>query len=87
MSLSFHPEAEKEFNGAIDYYEGIDQGLGYDFGIEVLSAIKRAVDFPRAWSVLGGDVGVRRSLCAGGAPSAAQVTSIGGRGKMVIGDT
>jgi len=47
-------------NEAIDYYEGIDSGLGYDFAMEVLSAIERAVDFPRLWSVLEGDV--RRSL-------------------------
>ena len=41
MSFAFHPEAEKEFNEAIDYYEDIELGLGYDFALEVLSAIKR----------------------------------------------
>ena len=60
MSFSFHPEAEKEFNEAIDYYEDIEPGLGYDFALEVYSAIKRSVDFPKAWVVLDGDV--RRSL-------------------------
>ena len=60
MSFSFHPEAEKEFNEAIDYYEDIELGLGYDFALEVLSAIKRSVDFAKAWAVLDGDV--RRSL-------------------------
>ncbi len=34
MSFAFHPEAEIEFNGAIDYYERIELGLGYDFAIE-----------------------------------------------------
>jgi len=30
MSFSFHPDAEKEFNQAIDYYESLQHGLGYD---------------------------------------------------------
>jgi plasmid stabilization system protein ParE len=60
MSFSFHPEAEKEFNDAIEYYEDLEPGLGYDFALEVHSAIKRSVDFPKAWAGLDGDV--RRSL-------------------------
>jgi len=60
MSFSFHPEAEEEFNEAIEYYEGIASGLGYDFALEVHSAIKRSVGFPKAWPVLEGDI--RRSL-------------------------
>lgn len=60
MSFSFHPEAEKEFNKAIDYYEDIEPGLGYDFALEVNSSINRSVDFPKAWAILEGDV--RRSL-------------------------
>ncbi|WP_295405224.1 type II toxin-antitoxin system RelE/ParE family toxin [uncultured Thiocystis sp.] len=47
MSFSFHPEAEKELNAAIDYYEEIEPGLGYDFALEVHAAIKRAVYFAR----------------------------------------
>ena len=60
MSFSFHPEAEKELNEAIDYYADIEQGLGYDFALEVHSTISRIVDFPNAWGILEGDV--RRSL-------------------------
>lgn len=60
MNFSFHPEAEQEFNSAIDYYEQIDPGLGYDFAFELQSVIQRAVYFPKAWSVLDDDV--RRSL-------------------------
>jgi plasmid stabilization system protein ParE len=60
MSFSFHPEAEDEFNKAIDYYEDIEPGLGYDFALEVYTTIKRSVEFPKAWAVLDGDV--RRSL-------------------------
>jgi len=60
MSFFFHPEAEKELTEAIDYYEDIEPGLGYDFALEVYSAIRRSVDYPKAWAVLDGDV--RRSL-------------------------
>jgi len=60
MSFSFHPEAEEEFNIAIEYYENIEPGLGYDFALEVFLTIQRSVEFPKAWTVLEGDV--RRSL-------------------------
>ncbi|WP_319560142.1 hypothetical protein [Marispirochaeta sp.] len=36
MNFYFHPEAENEFTEAIDYYEEIETGLGYDFAGEVL---------------------------------------------------
>ena len=52
MSFSFHPEAEEEFNQAVDYYQDIEPGLGHDFALEVLSAIRRAVEYPRAWALL-----------------------------------
>jgi hypothetical protein len=39
MRYVFHPEAEVEFFAAIDYYEDREQGLGYDFAIEVHSTI------------------------------------------------
>jgi plasmid stabilization system protein ParE len=60
MSYRFHPEAEVELNLSIDYYESIEPGLGYDFAIEVYDTIARIVEFPKAWTVLDGDV--RRSL-------------------------
>ena len=60
MSFSFHPKAEEEFNKAIDYYEDIELGLGYDFALEVYSTIERSVEFPKAWLVLEGEI--RRSL-------------------------
>ena len=40
MNFSFHPDAEAEFFEAIDYYESCEQGLGYDFSIEVHSTIQ-----------------------------------------------
>ena len=60
MSFSFHPEADEEFNKAIDYYEDIEPGLGYDFAQEVYSTIKRSVEFPKAWPALEDEI--RRSL-------------------------
>lgn len=60
MTFSFHPEAEVEFNKAIDYYEGIEPGLGLDFVIEVHLAIQRSVAFPKAWPVIDGEI--RRAL-------------------------
>ena len=60
MSFSFHPDAEKEFNDAIDYYEGLEPGLGYDFALEINSAVKRSITFPKAWLEI--EEGIRRSL-------------------------
>ena len=60
MSFSFHPEAEIEFNQAIDYYEDCRNGLGYEFSIEVLYAIERAVSYPKTWFLIQGKI--RRSL-------------------------
>ncbi len=60
MSFSFHPEAEEEFNKAIEYYEEVEPGLGYDFALEIYSTIQRSVEFPKAWSVIEGEI--RRSL-------------------------
>ncbi len=56
MSFQFHPEAEIEFNEAIDYYERIETGLGYDFAMEVYKTIQRIVIFPKAWSVIEADI-------------------------------
>lgn len=53
MSFSFHPEAEKELNEAVDYYEEKEPGLGYDFAVEAYAAIQRSVTFPKAWPIVG----------------------------------
>ena len=60
MTFSFHPEAESEFHEDIDYYEGCELGLGYDFSIEVLATIQNIVNYPTAWPVIEEDV--RRCL-------------------------
>jgi hypothetical protein len=56
MSFSFHPEAEWEFLEAINYYEEREDELGFDFALEVYSAIGRAVEHPNAWPILDGEV-------------------------------
>jgi len=60
MNFSFHPDAEEEFNNAIEYHEALEPGLGYDFALEVYSTIQRSAAFPTAWAVLEGEI--RRSL-------------------------
>jgi len=56
MTFSFHPEAEEEFRAAIDYYEDHEAGLGQDFSIEVLTAIRHITAHPMAWPVVEDDV-------------------------------
>lgn len=60
MSFRLHPEAERELHEAIEYYEEIEAGLGYDLSVEVYSAIQRALAYPRAWPSLDGEI--RRAL-------------------------
>ncbi|MBI5191028.1 MAG: type II toxin-antitoxin system RelE/ParE family toxin [Nitrospirae bacterium] len=52
MKFSFHPEAEGEFEQAADYYEEREEGLGYDFAVEVFSAIELASSYPSAWPLV-----------------------------------
>lgn len=60
MNFAFHPEAEVEFSRAIEYYEDIAPGLGYDFSIEVHASIQRSIAMPGMWPVIDDDI--RRSL-------------------------
>ena len=60
MKVVFHPDAEAEFQEAIEYYEERQENLGHDFALEIHSAIQRALDFPETWPTLRGEV--RRSL-------------------------
>ena len=60
MKYAFHPEAEAEFVRAIEYYEECEASLGYDFAVEVYSAIERTMAHPKAWPIIEEDI--RRSL-------------------------
>lgn len=54
MKFSFHPEAELEFDSAVQYYETCQAGLGLDFAEEVYAAIVRILAYPNAWTALSG---------------------------------
>lgn len=56
MNYFFHPDAAKELAEGVEYYENCAPGLGYDFSIEVHSAIKRICSFPKAWPTLVDEV-------------------------------
>lgn len=56
MTFSFHPEAQAEFDRAVDYYEAAEAGLGWDFSLEVHAAIQNIIDFPEAWPILEGTI-------------------------------
>jgi plasmid stabilization system protein ParE len=60
MIFDFHPEAESDFNEAVEYYREIDIRLGRDFALEVRAGVKRIVKHPQAWSIV--EDGVRRTL-------------------------
>jgi len=60
MKYRFHPDADVELFEAVQYYEDVEPGLGQDFAVEVYSAVERALAYPRAWTILEGEV--RRSL-------------------------
>lgn len=60
MKYFFHPEAEIEFNKAIDYYEECNQNLGLEFATEIYMTIQRILNFPKAWQILDSDI--RRCL-------------------------
>ena len=56
MKFSFHPEAEEEFRAAIEYYEDREEGLGYDFSVEVFTTIENVVARPDAWPLVEADI-------------------------------
>lgn len=56
MNYFFHPAAKSEFLDAVEYYEGCEEGLGYDFSAEIYSAIQTILRYPKAWPILTDDV-------------------------------
>ncbi|MBF0547733.1 MAG: type II toxin-antitoxin system RelE/ParE family toxin [Candidatus Riflebacteria bacterium] len=60
MNYSFHPEAEAEFVEAINYFEEVKIDLGYEFAVEIYSAIEMATAFPKAWPII--EDNIRRCL-------------------------
>ena len=52
MKFYFHPDAEAEFDRAVQYYEQFQPGLGLEFTEEVYATITRIIQYPDAWSAL-----------------------------------
>ncbi|MBU4285398.1 MAG: type II toxin-antitoxin system RelE/ParE family toxin, partial [Verrucomicrobia bacterium] len=50
MKFHFHPEANAEFDQAVEHYEQLQFGLGLEFAEEVCGAIARIMEYPDAWS-------------------------------------
>jgi plasmid stabilization system protein ParE len=50
MRFFFHPEAKAEFDGAVDFYEQSQPGLGLEFAEEVYATIARMIQYPDAWT-------------------------------------
>ncbi|MCR4316140.1 MAG: type II toxin-antitoxin system RelE/ParE family toxin [Planctomycetes bacterium] len=49
MNISYHPKAKAELNDAIDYYEQIEEWLGFRFFSEIEEALSRIEDFPNSY--------------------------------------
>ncbi|HET6527487.1 MAG TPA: type II toxin-antitoxin system RelE/ParE family toxin [Balneolaceae bacterium] len=56
MKVVFSKVAKQELDDAVYYYELEFKGLGKRFREEVRKSIVRIIDFPRAWSIMQGDV-------------------------------
>ena len=52
MILHFHPEADKEFDESVRYYENCRAGLGLEFAEEIYATISRISEYPNAWSLM-----------------------------------
>ena len=52
MRFYFHPQADREFEEAVKYYEEFQAGLGLEFAEEIYSAIARISPYPDAWTTI-----------------------------------
>lgn len=50
MRFHFHPEADREFDDCVQYYENCRPGLGIEFAEEIYATISRISEYPDAWS-------------------------------------
>lgn len=56
--IDFHPDAAREANDAVDYYDGVSPGLGDDFRTELDAALTRIRQTPHAYAVESGSIRV-----------------------------
>lgn len=54
LAIGWHPEAEAEFDAAIDWYDERELGLGDRFEVHVLGAVDDSAGTPEAWPVWPG---------------------------------
>ena len=52
MKFYFHPDAKEELDGAVEFYEQSQAGLGLEFAEEVYATIARIIQYPESWSAL-----------------------------------
>jgi plasmid stabilization system protein ParE len=52
MNIEFVKPAEEELYKAIEYYNRLSPGLGYEFALEIKRSLERIARFPKAWSPL-----------------------------------
>jgi len=45
MKFYFHPDAEAEFDTAVEYYEQFQEGLGLEFAEEIYATISRIIQY------------------------------------------
>ncbi len=45
MKFYFHPDAKEEFDGAVEFYEQSQPGLGLEFAEEIYATIARIIQF------------------------------------------
>lgn len=63
MNALFHPEADTEFQEAIEFYQTESPELGVRFYREVIATVVRIEAHPKAWPRLRGQV--RKCLVSG----------------------
>lgn len=52
MDYSFHPDADREVDEIIGYYDSIEDSLGDEFFRELHNAITRVLRLPDAWQMI-----------------------------------
>jgi plasmid stabilization system protein ParE len=60
MRIVLHPEAEREYTAAAQYYEAQLPGLGADFILAMDEAVAGLQQFPYRWRIIDEDI--RRGL-------------------------
>jgi plasmid stabilization system protein ParE len=56
VTVDFHPEAAREANEAVDYYDGMRPGLGDDFRSELEAALARIQENPQLYAAETGSI-------------------------------